>query len=217
MHNIRVLDNSGVEEAQGVEQGVGLRVRLDKSTLPKTSGRPLIATLRGWYYGSALQALLHELRNLPRRIAAEIEIYEFERRGYRGKTPATWDRSEVPLLGTLRHDHIQYMQQIQVRRPHLSVVDLHLVSEVWKDGSVSGARFCNGQNQIENSSASPKPNSIPRLEARQLSTRDLSDPPPLQESLVMTDECGQSCTKQNTGSRRLSGSQASLNTHSSGE
>jgi hypothetical protein len=213
--HIRLLDSLSLKEAQGVNAVAGLRVQLDMLSLPTSNGRPLRAKLARWYCGGVLQVLITVLCNLPRRMADSIEICGWLRRGCTGKIPARWDRSEVRQPETLRRDYIRYMQQLDICHPRLLLVDLHLVSQAWKDGSVTGARFCSGQTQIEMSSASPEADSMPHPQAQQESICGLLT---LLPSQALRDELARrerSCTTQNKESQPLSGSPVSLNTHSS--
>jgi len=195
--HIRPLDSSSLEEAQGVNAAVGLRAQLDRSNLPTSNGRPLRAKLARWYSGGALQALITVLYNLPRRMADSVEIYEWLRRGCTGKIPAMWDGSQVRQPEILRRAYIRYMQQLNLSHPHLLLVDLHLVSQAWKDGSVSGARCNNGQIQTEISSASPEADSMPYRRAQQDSIRGLLALLPSQVLRDELDSRERSCTKQN--------------------
>ncbi len=142
--------------------------------------------LRRWYQLSILRLLVLEGSAIPLRMGAISRSALWVRRGY--KVPSPMGLDELPSSQSQAHRfaYIRYTQKIQAHFPFLSIFDLHLVSQSWRDGWECGVRACIGRNQEEIMRLGPsidpeRGNSMPLSAVQQPTRRDPLNQPPSRE------------------------------------
>jgi hypothetical protein len=110
-----------------------------------------------------------------------LEIRSWELQGRKAQLPSLWGAAPVRPCSHCRHGYTAYMQRILDRHPFLSIVDLSLVGEGWKDGwecSSRNAGTSHGQLQINRCSFcnSVGGNSMPPVVVQQPTKCDPSSP-----------------------------------------
>jgi hypothetical protein len=111
-------------------------VRSGTSNLPKSTAYFPFARLRHWYRYSELRLQLRELGSLMHRIRWVSQIHAAER--LRGKESVRqWmDEALIPPPKSRQRAYIDYMRQIEMDHPFLSIFDLLMLSKAWRAGSV---------------------------------------------------------------------------------
>lgn len=110
-------------------------VRSDISNQPESTVYFPFAGLHRWYRYSALRLLLLELCNLVRRIRWVFQIRAVERLGGKDSVRHWMDEALIPAPQSRQRTYIDYMRQIELAHPFLSIFDLLLLSKAWRAGS----------------------------------------------------------------------------------
>ena len=103
--------------------------------------------LRQWYGTSIVHVLLAELGSLGHRISWALEIRSWALRGYTAPLPTVLAWRPDRTCRTCRRAYILDMQSIQSLHPSLTIVDSHLITQVWWAAAQSAHRMDTQQNQ----------------------------------------------------------------------